>query len=370
MLLREVAHTIEHNPVMHQVFGHLKPEAPEVWSHHAIIVKRPHEVKDPTIAATGVGGPVLSRRLDYIDCDDILDEENTRTEGQRRQVATWFKKTLLPTLAPTGQIRVRGTRWHQADLYGELLLNPQWRHRVYDAERPGPVEIDGPPQPEGLLWPTFLTRRFLDKQRQDMGTALYNCQYRNDPRGMGGSRYQPEWFQVLPTLPPGGLRVVTAVDLAASLKKEADLFAMVTIAIQSQPEWRCLILDAYHGHHTFAEQMALVQEHAQRHQSHLVVIESNAYQRVLPQELRRLTGLPIREYKTSTDKVTRSVPVEALMENGKIFFHRPGQRLTQGLQDLQDELLYFPRGDHDDLADALFMAVEAARGSGEMWIGR
>ncbi|MBI5119034.1 hypothetical protein HZA56_21425 [Candidatus Poribacteria bacterium] len=75
------------------------------WTDTEIIVRpRKRIAKEPTIFAIGVGGALVSRHFDVIICDDIDDEENSRTQTQREKLRVWFFKVLLPCLEPHGKL--------------------------------------------------------------------------------------------------------------------------------------------------------------------------------------------------------------------------------------------------------------------------
>lgn len=114
-----------------KVHGNLVPKFPEKWTNNQIIVDRPDlRLKDPTVAAVGAGGSVLSRRADIILCDDILNQDNSRTPEQREKIKRWFHEVLMPVLVPGGRIIVVGTKWHDFDLYSELLEDEMFDIRI------------------------------------------------------------------------------------------------------------------------------------------------------------------------------------------------------------------------------------------------
>lgn len=116
-----------------KVHGSLVPQFPEKWTNNQIIVERPSlRLKDPTVSAVGAGGSILSRRADIIICDDILNQENTRTPEQRFKVKSWFNEVLRPVLvqSETSRLIVVGTKWHDQDLYSELLEDEQFDIRL------------------------------------------------------------------------------------------------------------------------------------------------------------------------------------------------------------------------------------------------
>ncbi len=70
-------------------------------------------------------------------------------------------------------------------------------------------------------------------------------------------------------------------------------------------------------------------------------------------------GLPVRELKPDTDKWVRAQPAAARMSAGTVYFLAG----APWLRDLEDELLAFPNGAHDDQVDCLsYAALEVVRG--------
>ena len=79
-------------------------------------------------------------------------------------------------------------------------------------------------------------------------------------------------------------------------------------------------------------------------------------------------GLPIHEVRADKDKLTRSWVAQAQMEQGKVWFP---PRSTPWYPEIEEELLAFPVGHHDDFVDTLSYAAlhTARRSTGEvLWI--
>src|SRR5438128_1635832 len=118
--------------LIEQHYPSLIPSGREKWAETAIAVKRDAILKEPTLSAVGVNGPIISRRQDLIICDDVVDSENAASEQLREKVYDWFHKVLIPTLEPTGQIIIIGTPFGPDDLYARLQMD-KWPFRRYDA---------------------------------------------------------------------------------------------------------------------------------------------------------------------------------------------------------------------------------------------
>lgn len=123
-----------------RIFGKLKPTIPEKWSATEKIVQRvepPGGVKDPTIAITGVGASVPSKRCDICICDDLVTQVNAYSPLLRRRVELFVLQTLFPTVVPGGRKIILGSRWDPRDLYGTMI--DRWRLKVPDRV---PINLD------------------------------------------------------------------------------------------------------------------------------------------------------------------------------------------------------------------------------------
>lgn len=342
VFLREVKHHLEYGEVLREVFGDFVSD--DKWDVRELNVRpRKTRAKESTISCVGVGGPVVSRHYDVILADDLIDEENSRTEGQRERVREWFWRSLMPTLEPHGRIHVLGTRYHFADLYG-VLIDGDFAdcHQVIKA-----LADDGT-----TPWPEKFSVEWLEDRRRSMGTLLFNSQYSNDVEAMKGRLFKAEWLRYFDIVPEG-LRIYQGVDLAISQKETSDFFAHCTIGVDAQKN--VYVLDAIQRRLTFKAQTDFIIERQRQWRPIKLLVESVAYQQAQVDELRR-AGVYAVPVKTTKDKVTRFLRLSARFEAGMVFLRR-------GMQDeLLEQLLMAPEGRHDDLVDALEFAVSAEWG--------
>ncbi|MCP4644169.1 MAG: phage terminase large subunit, partial [bacterium] len=92
----------------------------------------------------------------------------------------------------------------------------------------------------------------------------------------------------------------------------------------------------------------------------IVGVEANSYQEALAQRLRSETMVPVRSITQTRDKHARAMRMQGLFQTGRIKFQR-ARPDDDGVRDLIEELLAFPDADHDDLVDALEIAMRMAR---------
>jgi predicted phage terminase large subunit-like protein len=133
------------------------------------------------------------------------------------------------------------------------------------------------------------------------------------------------------------------VDLAISEKQGADYSAIVVMGKDSSGNVH--IVDAARTRASFHQVQQWIKAKADQHRPALITIEQVQYQAAMVQELLRTTTLPVRGVRPDKDKQSRLIPLAARYEQGLIWH-------AAGLMELEDELVSFPNGAHDDLCDA------------------
>jgi predicted phage terminase large subunit-like protein len=335
--LREIKANFESDKIV-ELFGDLQGDK---WTDEEITVSNRTAVhKEASITALGASGAVTTKHFDVIIADDLVDFENARTEGQRQKLRDWYYTSLMPTLEPHGELHVYGTRYHPNDLYQSLIDSGEYSVQIQRAIENG--------QP---LWPEKFSLEKLLKIKNEMGSLIFNMQYQNDVElAKQGNIFKYEWFQFY-SEPPNNLKVYMGVDLAISQKETADYFAVCIIGVDS--ENNIYVLDIYRGRHTFSQQIAIIEKKAQQWNPIRIGVESNQYQRVMPEVLKK-KWLPAKELFTLKDKVTRAQLRSALFEAGKVY-------IKPTMNEFIDELVLFPDAEHDDLFDAFDFACEVAK---------
>jgi len=334
--VREVRGHFERNPILRALFGDLVGRK---WTDRELIVAARRRIaKEPTIFATGVGGALVSRHFDVIICDDVVDEESARTEFRREKLRTWFFKVMLPCLEPDGRLGIIGTRYHYRDLYGYLIetgFAPSVTIiRAIDADGKSP-------------WPEKFSVERLEQIRREAGTVIFNAQYQNDTEAMKGAVFKDKWLRFYDAAPER-LRIFQGVDLSIAQHERSDFFALVTIGVD---QWENIyVLDCYQARLSFRQQTAAIVERFRRFDPIKVAIESNAYQAAQVERVRELGVVRAVKVFTTRDKLSRAWKLSALFEDGRV-------RLGRDMHELGDQLLTFPQGEHDDLFDALELAV-------------
>lgn len=105
------------------------------WNESEIIVRnRTKILKDPSIAAGGIGTTKVGAHFDVIIGDDYNGPENSSTPEQRRKVIDHYQYNQS-ILDPGGIYVIIGTRYHEDDLIGWIIKNELGYKNFDDFER-------------------------------------------------------------------------------------------------------------------------------------------------------------------------------------------------------------------------------------------
>lgn len=351
-----------------ELFGDLQGEQ---WDKSKITVStREREFMEPTIMALGAGGAVASKHFDMIKADDLVDEENARTEGERKKIWTFVYKTMVPTLlmvrsnGEPGEFDAVGTRYDPLDIYNYFKSNDS----NFDGstfEIPALVNPEtGEPDVSGVsICEELLPAAALKQRRTTTPSVHFDSQMQQSTSLMvEGDIFKAKYFQHYEASPKelvkaAGLMVWAAQDLAIAELKEHDEYAdyVVGIDIKDKSGLKIYLLDCFHGRVPYAEQMSRVEYIFDTWDPIRLGIETNAFQKARLGSVYREFGSTIGDrcvpMMTLKSKVTRAWKLNSHYENGRIF-HR-----AHAEEDLERQLLTFPNGPNDDLFDALDLAV-------------
>jgi len=357
------------------IFGEQKGD---LWNEGEIKVRpRTSTAKESTVTCVGVSGALASKHFDKIYADDLVDEENSKTETQREKLKTWTFKILDPTLEPDGQLSIIGTRYHPEDLYGQLIdemfevkkKNSKVRKRYYiripalirKKNLPDNVFHLKPWQKYVSIWPEKFTVKFLLKKRKSQGSIIFNSQMQNDVEAMKGKIFKVDWFQFYKPdeINLADLLIFQGVDLAIKQKDKADKFAHCTIGVDKKTR-NIYILNYYNRVTHYKMQKQLIKDRFKRYDPIRVAIEGNGYQRAIIQDMqsdKRLSDVRAVPIFTEDDKTLRAWKLSAYFERGQVF-------MLESMHELQQILLKMPDSRYKDLFDALDFAITSAFNGG------
>lgn len=323
--------------------------------------------------STGWGGSITGQGADLLLIDDpVRNRQDAESELKRERLWEEWQSSISTRLHPGGTVIVIMTRWHEDDLAGRLCKADPGGWTVInlpcEAEE-GDLLGREPGQP---LWPERYGVDWIKRKKEEVGAYTWNSLYQGHPHPSEGGLFKTRYFRTFDALHDGGVyvlhagtgektilardcRVFQTCDVAGSLKTSADYFALGTFALT--PENDLLVLDMLRTRVEGPDQPALLTRKFHEWKPVMVGVESKNMGLTTYQQLVRL-GLPVVELKPNADKYTRALPAAARYSSGNVY-HRNGATWRGGLE---QELLDFPDGVHDDQVDVISYAVEM-----QMW---
>ena len=340
---------LETNPRIREDFGDLT--ATDKWSEGDFITSNNIRVLARGAGASMRGLRYGAHRPDLVIVDDLENDEAVMTPLQRKKTENWFKRVLLNCVGPDGQVFIIGTILHYDSLLAKLLKDDYWFRRKYKA-----VKDDGTP-----LWPERWPMERLKQKEKEIGSLAFAQEFYNDPIDEESALFKEEFVDYFEPAEIAGknLDIYGFVDPSLGGSQTADYCAIVTVG--RDLEGYLYALDAWIERVSPDKLMEKILEKHQEYNYTLFGIETVAFQKVLKMwldEKSRREGvyLPTREVSQGgINKEARIARLSPLVENGTLRFHK------QKCARLVDQLVRFPKADHDDGPDALEGCVSLIR---------
>lgn len=304
----------------------------------------------------------------------VVDDPHGETQNFSMDFA-WdlFRGTIRSMVPRGGYLVLVGTSFAQDDLHHRLEENPLFKEPDGYAELL-PAIIDW--ETKEVLWEAWMDWLALMQRRAEIGFLLFDREFLLRviseeislfPMALFRQCFAP--MDILLYEYTGELPTFSGWDLAISTSPEADYTVGVTLALDEFGNR--VIMDIFRERGIgYSDQWAAIESVYRRFLPKIINIESNAYQRALPDEMAKFTDLPIAEFKTGSQKNTFEVGLPSLrklFENQKFKIPR-GNEISKTYTDhLMHELhsLTMQEGKvitaarFDDIAMALWFADQA-----------
>lgn len=307
-----------------------------------------------------IGGSIQARSADNPD-----SLRGSTLDGLVFDEAAQAKPEAWPILRPTLSVRrgwavfistPKGLNWFH-DLFQDAGAREGWNRWQLKSE-------DSP----------YLDPGDIELARQEMSALIFSQEYEAEFIATSTGVFHADWLRHYWTtidpetdervyhlgdeaVPASKCWVFHTVDLAWTIAESADYTVISTWAVT--PKRQMILADMIRGHFEGPDIVPQLQRAYTVHGGYLVV-EKATRQMGIIQEADR-TGLPIRTVRAEKDKVSRALPATARMERGAIWFPPTS---TPWWPDIEQELLSFPAGRHDDFVDTLAYAVAQVGRSG------
>jgi predicted phage terminase large subunit-like protein len=313
--------------------------------------------------SAGVGGTITGKGCDLCLIDDPLNPNDVVTSSVTMDKANvWFSNVARTRLSPTGKkiMCIIMQRLHDNDLTGYVLRrfkkrfdSGKWKHIEIDAE----LDENGN---KGSFFEKLFNQKYLSEKRDEMttdkGANYYAAQYRQNPIDIENSEFKRKYFKYYTEEnKPRFVKGYIAIDPAISEKQTADNSAISVVAQDQESNFY-----RRHSFHGRVSPDKLIDEifKIQSAYQYPVVIEAISFQRILTENIRKemiIRGqmFSIIEIKTRGEKNARiRSTLQPLYSSGRIY-----HLMCDEFSDFENELLRFPKGQHDDEIDAFETAI-------------
>lgn len=331
--------------------------------------------------AAGIGGGITGKGAHILTIDDpVKSHEEADSETIRAAIWNWYTSTAYTRLAPGGGVLVVQTCWHDDDLAGHLQRNMQedpefdqfevikypavatedeW-HSASDLMRfaKSPV-VDGKFLIRNVgdaLHPDRYDSQQLAAIKKTLGPRHWSALYQQNPVPDDGNFFSKDYF-VYRDPPHGKVNVYQAWDFAITEKQQNDwtvgstgyhddsdilhVTDMVRFKSGSAYDIVEAMLNQAVKHQIGRDLPTIGVEDGQIWKAISAVFEKRCHERRIYPSVELLKPL--------TDKTSRARPLQGRLQQHMIVFPQN----TEWTTTMQNELLRFPSGLHDDIVDSL-----------------
>lgn len=325
--------------------------------------------KGGSYTSVGVGGAVTGRGANILLFDDpIKNREEAESEVVREKIWQFFTSTAFTRLEPGGVVVVILTRWHLDDLAGRILANAELSKRCKVIHFPAVATKQEKYRNTGdPLWPERFDNAALDEIKNTVGPYDWQSLYQGTPVMTERQEFKPEWYRRTTEdyVEAFNCQRFLTIDTAISKASQADYTGFCDNRVNSENFWHIKAWRMRLGAEELVD--AIFALHTKNHYDS-IGIEKTVYLDGLKPYLdekqrQRNMFLPIVELKhNQTQKETRIRGLIPRYATGSVF-HIQGET-----NDLEEEMMQFPRGMHDDVLDATAyqLQITAVENSGQV----
>lgn len=337
-------------------------------------------------ATTGLGGSQLM-------VDDPISVQDAESATIRESTLNWFREAWSTRANTSDTCRVVVMqRVHQRDLVGYCLEEGGWEHLNLPFEFEGDRRstsigwTDPRPKQGDVLWPArYNDRKEVEAMKRTMGPAGVAGQLQQRPVPRGGGIFKKDWLRfwypeegvvpdpVIAQKPDGTYveceqRALPALAIMSQLSswdlafkggpKNDYVVGQVWASALKSPSERFLLAQE-RGQWDFVQTLAAMKRLREKHPTMTTLVEDKANGSAVIASLKsEVSGLIA--VNPEGGKESRASAVAPLFEAGDVYLPHPS--VFPWAQVLLDELLTFPKGQHDDQVDALTQALTRSFG--------
>lgn len=345
---------VEGNKLYQLLFPEVIPNFGKTrWSDSCACLRRPVDFPEGTFEAAGVGSNIIRRHFNIIIEDDTVAPKKDELTGQEAmptrediEKAVGFHKLTIPLLINEFDERiVIGTRWASYDLINYVKKNESFAE--FDKKC---TKEDGKPR-----YKKFSLSRLKDI-REGLSSAMFSSLYLNTPLAKEDMSFNPDWIVYYEEgeVPEEGVCIVTIDPADPPTGKAGQDYTAIVCCKHTK---KGIYVKKYKRERVSDKKMIdLAFRMAVEEDAVKIRIETNRYPHLEAafKEAMAQKGLHYI-IETVKGKINKEVRIKnrlsPLFENGVI-------KLRKNMGALEEEMFTFPKGEHDDIIDALSWQID------------
>ena len=315
-------------------------------------------------AADSAGGKVTGGNADGLITDDLLDYRQVKSKAEIEKVNDWYENAFKTRLRPHPDVAgfeiVIMQRLHDKDLTGYLLgdVRNRYEHCIIKAweEEPKTYVFFNKKKGEEVAYER--PHKYFSEQlkevileAKELQPVKFATQYQQDPAIEGGNLIKEVWLKFEPEYILKGRtyeKIVVSIDTASKPGVSNDYTAMLVFGIF---EGSGYLIDVIHKKLDFPSLKREFVFICEKYACEAVLIEDKGSGTSLIQEAKR--GIQGKHYNViaispRSDKEVRLISASDFIASGRLVIPLDAEFSLA----FKDELLRFPRAEHDDMVDA------------------
>lgn len=354
------------NPVT-EMFGPFRDRDRRWHKLEFDVANQPIGMKEPAWRSAGISTMIEGTRFELGIMDDPVEQEQAVSPTDRQNARNYFELTFYPRMNPGGRILCIGSSWHPEDLYATIRATGGFACFKYPCY--GDYEWGDLLQPQKMMGKELVgwTRELLEKARDVVGETKFRLRYLMDNEAMVGGVFDEDWIEYIDEVPPGIEMyhgwdfAVTKQEIADAKKSDPDFTAGVCIGFD--PRDGKLVLIGLVHQRIDRDHAMYINNFFSKWNPVVVGVEDNAFQKFIRYDVQEnYPHVPVEGVKHyAVDKKTRLLNLQTYMQRGwKIYYteHDDGVGISEdNIKALLGEYRTFPHGDHDDILDAIEIAL-------------
>ena len=310
-----------------------------------------------SLLAVGMLGGVTGNPCDLLVIDDpVKNAGEAKSVTLQEKIFVAFKEDFYTRVNKGGRVRITGTRWHEYDLIGRIMDDPDLSQLFTIFINLQALAEEGDVLGRNLgepLCPYLFDKKELAKKKLALGRGFFAL-YQGQPTAAAGDIIKREWFRYFEKIEDLGplVRIIQSIDTAFQAKQKNDRSVIETWA---EFERGYAMLDIAYGRWEFPKLQEMVKLQYEKWKPNRVLVEDKASGQSLNQTIKKDTKIPLKKIAGNDDKESALAAQSGYFEAGLVYF--PAYLSQEDKDYHEKELLMFPNAKHDDSVITKIMAI-------------